>query len=129
MTPRDTSFIIGHPMLSAFRRGIFAKLMLVVLGIGLFAIVITGFGTGGSGLGGVGGAGSGNVARVGGQEITSAEVSDTLNRQLDRARQQQPELDMGRFLSSGALEEVVRQLITSTALLVFGRENGFAASA
>lgn len=116
-------------MLSAFRRGIFAKLMLVVLGIGLFAIVITGFGTGGSGLGGVGGAGSGNVARVDGQAITAAEVNDQLNRQLDRARQQQPELDMGRFLSGGALDEVVRQLITTTALMVFGRENGFAASA
>ena len=38
-------------MLSFFRRGITAKIMLVVLGIGLFAIVITGFGTGGSGGG------------------------------------------------------------------------------
>lgn len=115
-------------MLSIFRRGIVSKLMLVVLGIGLFAIVITGFGTGGSGLGDIGGAGGETVAVVEGKKITSQDVSADVNRQLTRARQQQPELDLASFVRSGAVEEVANQLIGIAAALAFARDQGFAIS-
>jgi peptidyl-prolyl cis-trans isomerase D len=115
-------------MLSFFRRGITAKLMLVVLGIGLFAIVITGFGTGGGGLGGVGGPGGGTVAKVGGEDITGAEVSQEFNRQLARARQENPELDIGAFLRRGSLEQIVDQMIGVAATADFAREQGLAVS-
>ena len=114
-------------MLSIFRRGITAKIMLVILGIGLFAIVITGFGTGG--VGGIGSLNAGeSVATVDGEAIPASEVTDQVNRQLDRARQQRPELDIVNFLRSGAFEEIVSQLITTTAMKLFGREVGLAAS-
>ncbi|HEY0627077.1 MAG TPA: peptidyl-prolyl cis-trans isomerase [Allosphingosinicella sp.] len=114
-------------MLSFFRRGIMSKLMLGVLAIGLFAIVITGFGTGGSGLGGVG-AGSSTLASVGDETVTSTELTDQVNRQLTRAREQQPELDLPRFLRTGVFEEALRGLISVKALLSFGRDVGLAAS-
>lgn len=115
-------------MLSFFRRGITAKIMLVVLGLALFAIVITGFGTGGSGLGGLGGPGAGTIAAVGGEKITSKDVTQQVNKQLAAAREQNPELDLGTFLRGGTLEEVVNQMVGVTAALVFGKEQGLAVS-
>ncbi len=123
------SFLAGYYMLSIFRRGIVSKLMLVILAIGLFAIVVTGFGTDGAGgLGGVSGAPTQTLASVGGEEVTSAELTQQINRQLARARQQQPELDMGTFLRTGAFEEILRQLISQKALTAFADANGMTAS-
>ncbi len=116
-------------MLSLFRRGFMAKIMLVILVIGLFAIVITGFGTGGGGgLGGLGGTSAATIASVGGEELTSARLRDETQRQLERLRREQPELDMAAFLRQGALEEVMEQLIDLTANAVFAREQGLGAS-
>lgn len=113
-------------MLSIFRRGFMSKIMLVVLGIGLFAIVVTGFGTGGD-MGTLA-SGSGTIASAGDEDINTAEVTTQVNRQLTQARQQRPELDMGTFLGSGAFEEVVKQLISSKALLSFAQSLGITAS-
>jgi peptidyl-prolyl cis-trans isomerase D len=115
-------------MLSLFRRGITAKIMLGILGLVLFAVVITGFGTGGGGLGDVGGLGATNVASVGGTKITSQELTDETNRQFERLRQERPELDMGSFLSRGSLDEVLDQLISIAASVGFAKEQGLAAS-
>jgi peptidyl-prolyl cis-trans isomerase D len=115
-------------MLSIFRRGIWAKLMLVILGLGLFAIVITGFGTGG--MGGIGGltAGGSTLAAVEGESITSKEAKDQVERQMKRARQQQADLDIAGFVRGGALEEVIEQLIVGATRHVFGTDQGLAAS-
>jgi peptidyl-prolyl cis-trans isomerase D len=115
-------------MLSLFRRGAMAKVMLVILFISLVAIVVTGFGTGGGGLGDVGGLRNGSVASVGGERLTAERVRDETQRQLDRVRQQQPELDLASFVRRGAVEEVLDQLINSVASLVFGREHGLGVS-
>lgn len=115
-------------MLSIFRKGFMAKIMLVILAIGLIAIVITGFGTGGSGVGGIGGTSGGAVASVGGEELTSARLTDEAQRQLARLRRERPELDMAAFLQQGALEEVFEQLIDLTASAVFARQQGLGAS-
>jgi peptidyl-prolyl cis-trans isomerase D len=115
-------------MLSIFRRGFMAKIMLVVLAIGLIAIVITGFGTGGSGMGGLGGMSGTTVASVGGEKLTSARLTDEVQRQLTRLRREQPELDMAALLRQGALEEVLDQLIDLTAGAVFGRQQGLGVS-
>jgi peptidyl-prolyl cis-trans isomerase D len=115
-------------MLSLFRRGFMAKIMLVILVIGLIAIVITGFGTGGSGVGGLGGMGGTTVASVGGEDISSARLTDETQRQLTRLRRDRPELDMAAFLQQGALEEVLEQLVDLTAAAVFGRQQGLGVS-
>jgi peptidyl-prolyl cis-trans isomerase D len=115
-------------MLSIFRRGFMAKIMLVVLFLSLVAIVITGFGTGGGGLGDLGGLRSGTVARVGGEKISSDRLRDETQRQFERIRREQPELDMAAFLSRGSLEQVLDQLVDVTAISVFGREQGLGVS-
>jgi hypothetical protein len=108
-------------MLNIFRRGLVSKIMLGVLAIGVFAILITGFGTDGmGGLGGMaGGAGGDALVSVEGEKVTSAEMTDQINRQLARAREQQPELDIGTFLRTGAFEEILRQLVGQKAMLAF----------
>lgn len=117
-------------MLSTLRGRGSQKFMLVVLFIALVAIVVTGFGTGGGGLGDISGGGvtGDTIAEVGGEEITSAEVSDQVNRQLSRAREQNPTLDLPSFFASGAFEEILRQLVAQKALVAFGRDNGFVIS-
>ncbi|MBA3677822.1 MAG: peptidyl-prolyl cis-trans isomerase [Sphingosinicella sp.] len=115
-------------MFSFFRRGLTAKIMLGVLGLGLLAIVVTGFGTGGSGLGGLGGAGGNTLAVAGDEKVTSVEAASFAERELNNARQQDPELDMGRFLSGGIYESIVNQLISTKALLSFGRDAGLGVS-
>jgi peptidyl-prolyl cis-trans isomerase D len=115
-------------MLSSFRRGFMAKLMLGVLFLTLVAMVITGFGTGGGGLGDLGGLRSGTVASVEGEQITSQRLSDETQRQFERLRREQPELDLAAFLRRGSMEEVLEQLIDLTAISVFGREQGLGVS-
>lgn len=116
-------------MLSIFRRGFMSKIMLVVLVMGLFAIVLTGFGTrGAGGLGGLGGLNGSTVASIGGEKLDSARLTDETQRQLARLRRDQPELDMATFLRQGALEEVLDQLIDLTSSAVFGRQQGLGAS-
>jgi peptidyl-prolyl cis-trans isomerase D len=115
-------------MLTFFRRGITAKIMLGVLAIGLFAIVITGFGTGGMGLGDLGGLRGSTVATVEGHRITTTELTDEANRQLAGMRRQQPELDMANFLRRGALEQIADQMVTIAATVAFAREQGLAVS-
>jgi peptidyl-prolyl cis-trans isomerase D len=116
-------------MLSIFRRGAMAKIMLVVLFLSLVAIVITGFGTGGmGGLGGLGGLRAGTVASIGGERLSTDRLRDETQRQFERIRRDQPELDMASFLRRGSLEEVLDQLIDITAVAVFGREQGLGVS-
>ena len=116
-------------MLSIFRRGITAKIMLVVLALGLAAIVITGFGTGG--IGGLGslntGASSDTLVTVDGQPLTEAEVTDIINRQYAQSRQQQPDLDMATFIAGG-FDPLVDQMIMALAVQAFGEEQGLVVS-
>ncbi len=118
-------------MFSFFRRGIMAKLMLGILFLSLVAIVITGFGTGG--MGGLGGLASGRlsedtVASVGGEKITTDRLSDLMKRQLDRVRQQRPDIDMAALIRRGELEDVADQLIGITAGNVFAQKEGLVAT-
>jgi peptidyl-prolyl cis-trans isomerase D len=117
-------------MLNIFRRGIVSKIMLGVLALAVFAILITGFGT--DGMGGLGGLSAGpggdTLVAVEDERISSLEITDQVNRQLARAREQQPELDVGTFLRTGAYEEILRQLVAQKALLAFAEDIGITAS-
>lgn len=115
-------------MISFFRRALSSWIVLGLFGLIMIAFIITGVGTP-SGLGELGGGvGASNVAKVGGEPITDTEVTDQVNRQLDRARQQEPDLDMATFIAGGGLQDIIRQLISATALTVFGHDEGFAVS-
>ena len=115
-------------MLNLFRRGASSKILLVFLGLALFAMVVTGFGTGGGGLGDLSVGGGGRIVSVGSEGITEAELTQQVNQQLNQARERQPELDIGTFFRGGAFEEIVRQMIALKAMTSFGREQGIAAS-
>lgn len=116
-------------MLSFFRRGAMAKIMLLILFVSLVAIVITGFGTGGmGGLGGLGALRSGTIAKVGSAKLESDFVRQVVDREFQRARQEQPELDISGFLQRLSLDEIVNQLIDVTASVTFGRERGLGVS-
>lgn len=114
-------------MLNLFRRGASSKFLLAFLGLALFAMVVTGFGTGGMGLGDLAG-GGGRIVSVGSEGITETELTQQVNQQLNQARERQPELDIGTFFRGGAFEEIVRQLTALKAMTSFGREQGIAAS-
>jgi peptidyl-prolyl cis-trans isomerase D len=115
-------------MLTFFRRGLTAKLMLILLGLVLLAIVITGFGAGGMGLGELGSLRGGGVARVAGNAIQPEDVTEEANRQLDIIRQQQPDIDMASFIRQGGFEQVVDRLITYNANMAFGLKQGLIAT-
>ncbi|TMJ19249.1 MAG: hypothetical protein E6G92_05490 [Alphaproteobacteria bacterium] len=119
----------------AFARKKLAKwLGIVLLGFILIAMVITGFGTGGfGGLGSLSGGGNGAaagdaLASVNGQPLTVNEVNDMVNRAYERARQQQPTLDMATFLSQGTYEQVLDQLIMARSIQAFGESQGIRVS-
>lgn len=103
-----------------------------ILFLVLLAIVVTGFGTGGfGGLGNLGGSSrpaGDELATVEGVPITASQVSDMIGRAYGRAHDQQPNLDMAAFLSQGAFEQTVSQLITTTALQHYGNARGLTVS-
>lgn len=115
-------------MLASFRKSVRTWAAVAILLFVLVAMVITGFGTGGGGLGDLGGLRSGTVASVEGEKITSERLNDETQRQFERLRREQPELDMAGFLRRGSAEEVLEQLIDLTAIAVFGREHGLGVS-
>jgi peptidyl-prolyl cis-trans isomerase D len=115
-------------MLTFFRRGLTAKLMLILLGLVLAAIVITGFGSGGMGLGELSNLRGGGLATIGGVHVTSEEVTGEANRQLDAIRREQPEADMAGFVREGGVDAVLDRLINANASMAFGEDNGLVAS-
>ncbi|HEY6916526.1 MAG TPA: SurA N-terminal domain-containing protein [Allosphingosinicella sp.] len=111
-------------MISFFRRGLSSWVVIAFFGLIALAFIVTGVGTP-SGLGGIGGGDT--IAVVNGEKITSTEVADQINRQLARARQQQPELDMATFLRGNTLESIVDQMIVARSIRAFGEDQGFTA--
>jgi peptidyl-prolyl cis-trans isomerase D len=81
-----------------------------------------------SGNGNFGGLSGGNVARVGDRNITLGELNDALENRLKAERQNNPTLDMVRFVESGGLDSTLEQLINRYALAEFGSEYGVAVS-
>jgi peptidyl-prolyl cis-trans isomerase D len=115
-------------MLAFFRRILSSWVAVAILAIIMIAFIVTGVGTPGGGLVG-GGPGADAVATVGGRAITTAEISRRANQALRSAREQQPSLTMGQFLSAvGGLGPIVEQTVGATVLTEWGQRHGIAAS-
>lgn len=115
-------------MLAFFRRILSSWVAVAVLAIIMIAFIVTGVGTPGGGLVG-GGPGADSVATVGGRAITTAEISRRANQALRSAREQQPSLTMGQFLSAvGGLGPIVEQTVGATVLTEWAQRHGIAAS-
>jgi peptidyl-prolyl cis-trans isomerase D len=100
-----------------------------VLALGFIAMIAVAFAlgdvTGSSSFGGLGG---GNVAQVGDRKIALGEFNDALENRLKAERQDNPTLDMARFVDGGGLDSTLEQLINRYALAVFGDKYGVAVS-
>lgn len=114
-------------MLTFFRRFFQSKIglpiflgFLVLMALAFAAADITG-----STFGGV--SGGDRVAVVGGEPIASTELVAAANAALEQVREQQPTLTMPEFIATGALEEVMRQLIDRHAVGVYARKYGLRA--
>jgi peptidyl-prolyl cis-trans isomerase D len=130
-TPATAAFLppdldAARPMTTPFRKKLRNAVMLGILGLGLIAIVITGFGTDGmGGLGGVaGGQSNQTLVEVADEELTDAEVSRQLDNAYRRLLQQQPTLDRAQFYET-SFNSVLDQMVDSEALVAFARSQGF----
>lgn len=114
-------------MISFFRRALSSWIVIALLGLIMLAFIITGV----SAPSGVSLTDDGDIlARVEDETITGAELSDQLNRQLSRIREEQPQsdIDMAAFLREGAFEQSLAEMVTAKALSAFGHEQGMRAS-
>lgn len=64
------------------------------------------------------------IVKVGNENIPASEAKLRVDSLLDRARQQQPGLDMMTFIAGGGFEGAMGQVIDSAALRLFGKEQG-----
>jgi peptidyl-prolyl cis-trans isomerase D len=115
-------------MTTTFRKKLRNGLLLSILALGLIAIVVTGFGTGGSGIGGIsGGQQAQRILAVGDEELTDAEFSRRMTGIYLDAQRQQPTLDRGQFFAQNfdaALEATIDEL----ALVSFAKQIGLVVS-
>ncbi len=112
-----------------FIRSIFNSRWGAVLALGFIAMIAVAFAlgdvTGSSSFGGLSG---GNVAQVGDRKIALGEFNDALDNRLKAERQDNPTLDMARFVDGGGLDSTLEQMINRYALAVFGDKYGIAVS-
>ncbi len=114
-------------MIAFFRSILQSKLVLGLFAIIMIAFVITGVGTGSGGLENLAG-GANRIAKIGGISIDAPEATQSIQTQLDAARQQQPTLDMPGFIKNGGADQVVDQMINSRVFEAFGKKNDMVAS-
>lgn len=110
-------------------RAMFASTIGKFLALGFVVLVGLAFAlgdvTGNSSFGGLGGA---NVAKVGSEQIGVGELRERARQAYNQARQQQPGLTMAAFVESGALDQVLDQLIEGLAFDQFATDMGFSVS-
>jgi peptidyl-prolyl cis-trans isomerase D len=100
---------------------VIALIFVIIMGVGFALSDVTGSGS-------FGGLSQGSVAQVGRQKVSVGEVKEAIDNRLRAERQQNPTLDMGRFVEGGGLDATLDQIINRYAMAVFGNNNGVAVS-
>ncbi|HEY8593600.1 MAG TPA: peptidyl-prolyl cis-trans isomerase [Sphingomicrobium sp.] len=113
-------------MLRFFRRASKSKIGTWIMAAVLIAIVggfavadMSNFGSGNLGFGG----GSSNLVKVGNQQLTDREISETMQRRLQQVRQQQPEADYPSII--GDLMPMIEEFIDQKTMIAFAQKFGF----
>lgn len=110
-------------------RSLFNSLAGKIIALAFVGVIALAFALGDvTGSGSFGGLGGGNIAKVGDRKITLGEFNQSLENALRGERQNNPTLDMGRFVASGGLDATLNQLINRYAIAVFGEKYGVAVS-
>ena len=100
-----------------------------VFALGFVAMIAVAFALGDvTGSNSFGGLSGGNVAKVGDRNISLSEFNQALDNRLKAERQDNPTLDMPRFVEGGGMDSTLEQLINRYALTVFGDKYGIAVS-
>ncbi|MCW4460601.1 SurA N-terminal domain-containing protein [Sphingomonas sp. BT-65] len=115
-------------MLTFLRRVLFSTAGKIIA-LALLVIIAVAFALGDiTNLGGGGGPTGGALVQVGNRKVTEAELQQRLKNALERARQQQPTLDMGQFVAMGGFDQVLDDIISRLALEQYATEHGMAVS-
>jgi peptidyl-prolyl cis-trans isomerase D len=116
-------------MLSFFRRMINSKVGIIVTFIVLGVIALAFAATDVSGVhSGSGGIGGNDVASVGDEEVTIADLKQRSTNAIEAARQRDPSLTIASFLQQNGLESILEQITSSLALEQFAHSAGMAIS-
>ena len=115
-------------MISFFRRlfgtkigAMLALAFVVLIGIAFALSDVTGSGN-------FGGVSAANVAKVGKENIAVSELENSLQNRLRGERQNNPTLDMGRFIAGGGLDSTLGQIVNRYAIAMFGEKYGLGVS-
>lgn len=113
-----------------FFRSFFKSRIGAVVAIGILVLIALAFTSGDvANTGTFGGVAGGNrVASVGDQKIDTSTLSQAVTSALDRVQDDNPTMSMKAFLAEGGLEDVLDELVSRTAIAVFGAQNGIFAS-
>ncbi|QJU56398.1 hypothetical protein HL653_00125 [Sphingomonas sp. AP4-R1] len=115
-------------MLAFFRRALGSWIVIALLGVIMIAFIVTGVSSP-SGLSGLTGPGADSVATVDGKSIPTADVQRRAQNQLQQARQQQPDLDMPKFIAAvGGAGQLVDQYLNGRTLEAWATRHGIVAS-
>ena len=113
-------------MLTFLRRALFstagkiiALLLLVVIAVAFALGDITNLSGGSTPA-------SGALVQVGDRKVTEVELQQRLKNALERARQQQPMLDMTQFVNMGGFDQVLDDIVSRLALEQFAKQHGMA---
>lgn len=116
-------------MLQLFRN-IFSSKVGAAIALGFLLLIAIAFASGDiANTGNFGGvAGGDRVATVGDERIDTAALSQAASAALERVKAQNPRLSMQGFLAQDGLDRVLDDMISRTAMAVFGKEHGIVAS-
>jgi peptidyl-prolyl cis-trans isomerase D len=102
------------------------------IGAGIFALILIAFVVtlyeGKSGFGGGSLLSSSAVVSVGGESIDDVELTRRAQNQLEGERQNDPNMDMAKFLAAGGLEKTIDLTASGRALQIFAGQQGMVAS-
>ena len=117
-------------MLTFIRRIIYSRFGVIgaFILLGLMALSFAAGDVSNLSLPGTGGLGSGTVAEVGGDDVTSADLRQLAQGEVEAQRRQQPTFDIAQYLGAGGLEGVLERLVTGRALAAFADEHGVVVS-
>ncbi|ONF95039.1 peptidylprolyl isomerase [Sphingomonas jeddahensis] len=115
-------------MLGFFRRIINSRFGVVVT-MGVLGVIALAFALGDiTGLQSSGGASGATVAKVGGEDVSEAELTQRVQDELRGAQQRNPGVDMAQLVAAGGVEGVLDRMLAGLSLQAFGEDQGMVVS-